>query len=404
MEKLQIEYIPLAEIIPYSKNPRKNDKAVDIVVKSIKEFGFKNPIILDKNNEIVAGHTRLKAAMQLNMQEVPIIWADDLNEEQVKAFRIMDNRSTEFSEWDEELLKGELEWLEDKGFNLSLTGFGDGEEEEDEFDTDDALKNPKYKIETGELRQLGDHFLLCGDSTDQEAVKQLYNEDINLVFTSPPYNMQAKLYENYKDNLESEEYIRLNTTALKLIKDKIKGFIFWNLSYNRKTRWEFMEIFNRIRRDVGLRFLELIVWNKKHALPITSKRMLTRQYEDIGLFGSEDQVTEQLELYWVGDTGNKTYFNKKTGKGISNYWEINVNNTQLNNLKACFPVKLAGKGIKLMTNEGEVVADPFGGSGTTLIACEQLGRKCYTMELDPAYCSVIIERWEKLTGKKAVKI
>ena len=161
-----------------------------------------------------------------------------------------------------------------------------------------------------------------------------------------------------------------------------------------------MEIFNRIRKDTNLIFLELIVWNKKHALPISSKRMLTRQYEDIALFGTED-TAEQLELYWVGDTTKKAYFNKQKGKGISNYWELNVNNVQMDNHKACFPVKLAEKGIKLLTFKGDVIADPFAGSGTTLITCEQIDRECYCMELDPKYCSLIIERWEKLTTKKA---
>jgi len=123
MEKLEITYVPLSEIQPYSNNPRKNDKAVDVVAKSIKEFGFRVPIILDKNNVIIAGHTRLKAAIKLGLNEVPVIWADDLTEEQVKAFRIMDNKSSEYAEWDDNLLKEELNDLKESGMDLELTGF-----------------------------------------------------------------------------------------------------------------------------------------------------------------------------------------------------------------------------------------------------------------------------------------
>jgi len=141
--RVEIEYIPVAEIIPYAKNPRKNDKAVDIVLKSIKEFGFKNPIILDKNNEIVAGHTRLKAAIKLEMTEVPIIWADDLTDEQVKAFRIMDNKSHEYAEWDNELLREEIDILESEGFDVDLTGFKDDELLED---YSRKIKSPVYEI------------------------------------------------------------------------------------------------------------------------------------------------------------------------------------------------------------------------------------------------------------------
>lgn len=142
-EKLKIEYIPITEIIPYKNNPRKNDKAVEIVAKSIKEFGFKNPIILDKNNEIVAGHTRLKAAKQLEMSEVPIIWADDLSDEQIKAFRIMDNKSQEYADWDRGLLQEELNILEGEGYDIDLTGFGDGELLE-EYSR--KIKSPIYEI------------------------------------------------------------------------------------------------------------------------------------------------------------------------------------------------------------------------------------------------------------------
>lgn len=147
--------------------------------------------------------------------------------------------------------------------------------------------------------------------------------------------------------------------------------------------------------------MELIVWDKGHGMPIVSKEMLTRQYEDILLVGNEESISKDMELYYLGTTEKRAYFNKRKGKGITNYWRICTNNTQQENHQACFPVELPKKAIGLTTDKKDIVADCFGGTGTTLIACEQLDRVCYMMELDPIYCDVIVKRWEKLTGKKA---
>jgi ParB-like chromosome segregation protein Spo0J len=164
-KKLQVDYVPISEIVPYDKNPRKNDRAVDIVAKSISQFGFNVPILLDRNNIIIAGHTRLKAAVKLGLQEVPVIWIDYLTEEQVKAFRIMDNKSTEYAEWDWELLKGEFEELKNLDLNLDFTGFSEKEinnvlasnnKREDYIPT-----QIKYNISPGDTYQLGNHLLLC---------------------------------------------------------------------------------------------------------------------------------------------------------------------------------------------------------------------------------------------------
>ncbi len=154
-------------------------------------------------------------------------------------------------------------------------------------------------------------------------------------------------------------------------------------------------------KESRLKFLELIVWDKGHALPITSKEMLTRQYEDILLVGDEENISNDLELYFLGRNDKRAYFNKKNQKGITNYWKIGTHKTQLVNHLACFPVALPKKGIELMTSRGDNCLDPFGGSGSTLIACEQLNRKCFVMELDPKYCDVIVKRWEGFTGDKA---
>ncbi len=408
MEKLNIEYIPLSEIKPYSNNPRKNKKAVDIVKNSIKQFGFKNPIILDKNNEIIAGHTRLEASKQLDYKEIPVIWADDLTDKQVKAFRIMDNKSQEYAEWDENLLKQEMNILKENNFDLDLTGFGKQERakkldeiQEDKFDAEKAYQEPKHEIKEGEIYRLGDHILICGDSKKKETFKSLLKErEINCVFTSPPYNMAGNMYKNYKDNLQKNEYIKLNLEVLDNIKEHLNGYIFWNMSYNKNTRESFLDVMKGIKDRFN--FLELIVWNKKTAMPINSKKMLTRTYENIVF--ADNKEAEDIEWYWLGNTGKNVIFNKKTSKTLNNYWEISALNSQTELNKACFPIKLPAKGILLTTNEGENVLDPFAGSGSTLIACEQSKRNCFLIEYDPALCSVIIERWEKYTGKKHKKI
>jgi DNA modification methylase len=242
---------------------------------------------------------------------------------------------------------------------------------------------------------------MCGDSTKIEDVEKLMNgQKADMVFTSPPYNMGAGMYENYEDNLKSQEYIDFNLEVIHTWLPFLKGYLFWNISYNKNSRWEFLEIMYRIIKETGLRFLEMIVWDKGHALPITSKDMLTRQYEDVLFVGNEESINRDMDLFYVGTKYKRAFFNKKTNRGITNYWKVDTNNTQLENHLACFPVKLPAKAINLVTQPDELVVDMFLGSGSTLIACEQLGRTCYGMELDPKYVDVIRKRYAKLIGRE----
>lgn len=165
-----------------------------------------------------------------------------------------------------------------------------------------------------------------------------------------------------------------------------------------------IEIFYKIIKESGFKFLEMICWDKGHALPITSKEGLTRQYEDILFIGNEENASRDLELYFLGRNDKRAYFNKKNQRGITNYWRIGTNKTQIKGNLACFPIALPRKAIELMSDRGDSILDPFGGSGSTLIACEQTNRKCFMMEIDERYCDVIITRWETLTGKKPEKI
>ena len=216
--------------------------------------------------------------------------------------------------------------------------------------------------------------------------------------------MDANLYKNYEDNLKINKFIELHLNAAKNIVPHINGFIFWNVSYNKNARSEFLEILYRLPKETGFKFLELIVWDEGHGMPITSKDTLTRQYEDIIVLGEEGEIQKDLELFIIGSTDKKAYFNKKTHKGITNYWRIGTNESQRKDITACFPVALPNRGITLMTSEKDIVVDIFGGAGTTLIAAEKTNRICYMMEKSPEYCDVIVQRWENLTEKKAEKL
>ena len=402
--ELKIEYLPIKKLKIDDRNARKHqDYDVNQIAISIKKYGFDDPIgIWGKENLIVEGHGRLAAAKKMKMEKVPCIRLDHLTEEERREYAIIHNKSAELSEWDFDKLEDELKDLNFDDFDINW-GLEEDEIEivEDEIPEVDEDNEPKSK--EGDLYILGNHRVLCGDSTNEENIKRLFgDEKAKCLFTSPPYNIGGGMYETYKDNLESKKYIDFNLDIYKKWQKHIKGYIFWNISYNKNSRWEFIEILYRIVKETGMKFLELIVWDKGWAMPICSKDGLTRQYEDILMMQTEEM--EEMDLYYVGTNESKAVFNKKKGKGISNYWKISNQNTQLKNHKACFPVGLPAKAIQLTTDKGDIVCDCFGGSGSTLIACEQLERKCYTCELDPKYVDVIIERWEKFTGKKAVRI
>lgn len=406
---MEIKTIKISEIIHYNKNPRKNDRAVEIIEKSIKEFGFLVPIVLDKNNEIVAGHTRVKAAEKLGIKEIPSIYAKNLTPEQVKAFRIMDNKSHEYAKWDWKLLKEEFQELKDLNFDLELTGFSGPEIdwllglEEDEVKT----RNPKYNISDGEIWKLGDHKIICADSRKNEAFEKLMGggKKIKLCVTSPPYNMgKSKMYDNYEDNLDSKAYVELNLDVMKNVVKYLKGYIFWNLSYNMNSRWEFIDIFYRIIHETGLKFLENIIWDKGHGMPVNSREALTREYEQVLVAADEDTIQKEITYSFIGSNTDKIIFRKEGFKGLTNYWRISTNRTQTKEHRAAFPLEVPTRAIRLMTDENDIIFDPFGGIGTTLIAAERSKRRCYLIEKNPIYCSFIVERWENITGKKAEKL
>ena len=354
----------ITEIKPYEKNPRKNDEAVKYVAESIKQFGFKVPIVIDSQNIIVAGHTRWKAAKKLGLSEVPCIVADDLNDEQIKAFRLADNKVSEKAEWDFELLSDELEDLFD--FDMSVFGFDDVQEDEEpqavsEDDYEPELpEEPKAKL--GDIYQLGRHRLMCGSSTSFDDVEKLLDcATINLIYTDPPYGMSAVsksgvLTEKYKTDImnDDDNSVAIDSFNLCLAKFHDVKQVWWGANYYTECLpssecW--------------------IVWDKNN--------------------GSSDQT--DCELAWANFRSVVRQFTMASEK------KNRVHPTQK-------PCKLFQDIVNKFDKKGEfdTVLDLFGGSGSTMIACEQMGKICFTMELDPRFVDVIIDRWEQFTGEKAV--
>lgn len=359
---------------PYDKNPRKNKEAVKYVAESIKEFGFKQPIVIDKNNVIVCGHTRLLAAKQLGLKEVPCILADDLTEEQINAYRLVDNKTNEFAEWDNELLKEELFKL--PSLNMKLFGFEE-EQKEEQIAEEDNYEEPEQLepiVKKGQVWQLGVHRLMCGDSTKKEDVDKLMDgKKADLVFTDPPYGYEYK--SNHQDKFEmlknDDKILDYVSAVFEYLKENcaIYSFCGW------QTLKKWLEYFE----STDLILKNIIIWKKNNWSMGDLKGTYAGQYEII-LYLNKGRV----ELNWKRDT---------------DIWEFDREPPKMH--PTMKPIDLITFALKHSSKDNDIILDVFGGSGSTLIACEQLNRKCYMMELDEHYCDVIINRWESFTGKKA---
>lgn len=405
-------------LTPYHNNPRNNENAVEPVAASIREFGFKVPIVIDSDGVIVTGHTRLKAAEKLGMKKVPCIVADDLTPEQVKAFRVADNKVSEFATWDFEKLEEELAAL---SFDMSEFGFdppsfdNGGEIIEDDPPEVDEESLPETQI--GDIYQLGRHRLICGDSTDPGTLQRLTDgAEMDLILTDPPYNVD---YEGKtKDALKIQNDKMTDSNFYAFLYDVFKNL--YQVTKPGGAAYVFhadMESvnFRSAFRAVDFNLHEILIWNKNTM--VLGHCDYQWKHEPI-IYGWKPGAghyftDSRVEYTVIEDAPNVNKMTKselreyvkellKRGDPVTVISEDKpARNAEHPTMK---PVKLVAYLIRNSSRPGENVIDVFGGSGSTLIACEQTGRTCYTAELDSRYCDVIVKRWEKLTGEKAVKL
>lgn len=417
---IKIVEMKCADLVPYKNNARINDGAVDAVAKSIKEFGFKNPIIIDRDNTVIAGHTRLKALVRLGIERAPCVIADDLTEEQIKAFRIADNSTAQIAEWDLGKLEAELTEI-----GLDMSGYG-LENEISEIEKlvtgDDMDENvPEVDVESdtlckcGDVWQLGKHRLVCGDSTSADDVDKLVRgERVDLCLTDPPYNVDYHGDKDGKmtimnDNMsDSDFHIFLQgfySQMLRVLRPGGAYYIFHADSEGLNFRSALVAAGGQVRQTLIWVKNSLVLGRQDYQWK--HEPCLYGWKEGAGHYFAKDRTqTTVIE--------NKPVFAAMTRDELEAYAErmhselttiIYEDKPRRNDSHPTMkPVPLLVRLIKNSTKKGEAVIDFFGGSGSTLVACEQLGRTCYTMELDPKYCDVIIKRWETLTGEKAVRV
>ena len=379
----KLEWREIATLIPYARNSRTHsDEQVAQIAASIKEFGWTNPILVDGDNGIIAGHGRIAAARKLGHTQVPVIELAELTDAQKKAYIIADNRLALNAGWDNEMLKLEFDELAELGFDLELTGFSLDEIEAlnpvelnegltDEDATPAIPDEPKTKI--GDIYQLGNHRLMCGDSTSIDAVDKLMDgQKADMVFTDPPYGVDYKGINNdSRDGLED----LLRAAFGNYLAVSKSGASIYCFHSDRCA-----DVFHKVFREF-FHFSSMIIW---------AKNSLTLSQTDY-------QSQHEPCLYGWMDNGKHSWYSDRKQTSV---WRFDKEKVVGHTTPK--PVALVEKAINNSSKGGDAILDLFGGSGSTLIACEKIGRHARLMELDPKYCDVIVKRWEDFTGKKAV--
>ena len=390
MQEIKVEYVSIDKIKPYQRNARKHDsKSIEVIANSISEFGMADPIaVWGKENIVIEGHGRLLALKQLGYDKAPIIHLDYLTDEQRRAYTLAHNKTAEFSEWDMELLTDEAESI----FNIDLSDFGfdlsDIEEEETEVIEDQVPEEVEPIAKQGDIWQLGRHRLMCGDSTSVSDVEKLMNGNkADMVFTDPPYGM----------NLDTD----YSSMKSEIFKGGIGG-----KKYDAGKVDEFHpEMINAV---LSIPAKEVFMWgadyfaellpNKNDGSWIVWDKRANGNNDDAEDCSSDKMYGSCFELCWSKQKHKRDIARVKWA-GIFGMSSQDQNKRFHPTQK---PLELCGWFLKRYSKENENIIDLFGGSGSTLIACEQLSRNCFMMELDPHYVDVIIARWEKFTGQKAV--
>ena len=437
---LRVKYVPIGDVRPYEDNPRRNDSAVQAVANSLREFGWKQPIVVDADGTIVVGHTRYKAAFALGMTDVPVVVASDLTPEQCAAYRLADNRVGELAEWDSELLAQELDGLAD--FDMERFGFDDSDfqmpeafdepmplDEVREVEPDDSAPD---RVRLGEVWRLGDHVLLCGDATSADDIERLIEAgggSADMLLTDPPYNValgkhyrpsELKQLHRRTDGLviendewdSDEGFVEFLRRAFSSALGGMKPGAAFYIWYASTQSSNFLEAAKR----AGMTIRQLLVWAKN---TFALGRQDYQWRHEPCLYGWKDGAAH----YFFDSRTETTVIEdaKPDPKKMSKAELVEFAQSVLTEKQASTvlefdkpsrseehptmkPVKLFAYLVRNSSRTGDLVLDPFAGSGTTVIACEQLKRRAAVMELDPHYASVIVERWERLTGKTAVRV
>jgi len=401
----QIESLPVSDLIPYARNSRTHsDEQVTQIAASIREFGFTNPVLIDFNGTIIAGHGRVMAAKKVGLAEVPCLRLEHLSPSQIRAYVIADNKLALNAGWDDEMLKAELLTLQEEGFNTDLTGFSDDELNallnseiiEGQTDPDEIPEPPVEPVtKLGDIWILGNHRLMCGDSTSIDNAKRLMDNSLaDLLITDPPYNVALGMDETpeeakkrnrrtdgltiQNDKMNDEDFLQflcdVYTTADTVMNEGAVFYI-WHADSEGLN-------FRKAAFQAGWKIRQCLIWNKNSL--IMGRQDYQWKHEPC-LYGWKDGAAH----YWGSDRTQTTIleFNKPSRNGVHPTMK---------------PVELFEYQIKNSSKPNAIVLDLFGGSGTTAIVCEKTGRKARLMELDPKYCDVIVKRWEDFTGKKAV--
>ena len=391
MEQFNIEWKDIASVKPYARNAKKHDdKQIANVAESIKQFGWQQPIVCDADGVIIIGHCRLLAAKKLGLKKVPVKTVDNLSEEQVKKLRALDNKLNE-SDWDFDLLAEDIGELDFSGFDIDWGLPADVDEKEiieDEAPEVDEEHEPICKL--GDIWQLGRHKLICGDSTDKATVERLMDgKKADMVFTDPPYGVSYTggvihgntINKSHKREMLKNDEIDIYCKFIPVLCNVIDDGAIYIFYATRNT----LELFLPLKEN-GIEVNSIIVWNK-----------INTGYADM----NSNYKNKYEPCVYAHKKGHKLNFVGATNE--CTVWDIEKD--RVNNLHPTQkPVALPARAIKNSSIKDNIVLDLFGGSGSTLIACEQLGRVCYMAEIDEHYCDVIIKRWENLTGEKAVKI
>ena len=433
MASLTIEQWPIGRLIPYENNPRKNDDAVPRMVTVIREFGFRVPVLAKSTGDLVDGHLRLKAAMALGLDTVPVITVDDMSLEQVRAFRIMINRSATWADWDDEALLRELQALQLASYDLSLTGFDQRELDEmlmqldgsTDKDPDDIPEPPdEPQVRDGEVWLLGRHRLMCGDSTSRADMRRLMGEDLaDMIWTDPPYNVDysGKAGKIKNDKMSAADFDQFLLAVHRAMFETVRpgGGV-----YVAHSEAGDGMAFRRAFIQSGFKLAACLIWRKQSA--VLGRGDYHFQHEPI-LYGWRPRAAHR----WYGNRKQKTIYEScldALTPMADGSWQLMVDGKlyrlrgealSIEELASSIisvpkpaksdlhpttkPVALIERMVANSSPVKGLVLDPFGGSGSTLMACELLGRSCRTMELDPRFAEVIIRRWQDYTGGQALR-